>query len=71
MGRIMVPISIEDVLDDLENDDLLVELRRRGVTALMASEALDNALREIEQAYHERDAAHFRIVLERIRALAE
>lgn len=71
MGEIMIPVRIEDVLDDLEDEDLLAELRDRGITAIKASEALDNALREIEQAYHERDATHFRIMLERIRTLAE
>ena len=71
MAEIMVPIQISDVLDDLDDEDLLSELRSRGVLALKASERLENLLSDMERTWKDRDEAHFRVLMQWLRDLVE
>lgn len=69
MGEIMIPVQIEDILEELDDEDLLAELRSRGVTALKASEKMDGLLIDMERTYRARDDMHFGILIERLRGM--
>lgn len=65
-----VEVDVAEVLLELNDEDLIHELGRRGVTAIKASDSLLRLTDEVAAAYRERDSMHFEILLDRIRALA-
>lgn len=83
MREIMVPVNLEDILADMEDDDLIEEMESRGLTVakvgdppkrrveVIDREAFETMMRDLEATYRMRDDTHFAILLDRVRGMCD